>query len=100
MRKFIIIVGFLSVIIFLSRVGASIDHKYERQEKDQNVTLDIKNTFPISVILETKCDIIPGTFNKYKFFKRITIPKNGRYLLKVPNNLKYCECWTISYKLF
>lgn len=68
--------------------------------EQQVVTLNIQNTFPISVVLEAKCDIVPGTFNKYRFYRRITVPKNGKFSLRVPSNLKSCEIWTIDYELF
>lgn len=85
-------------------VGAFIGHYFmpfaHGQKQVEQVELKIRNTFPISVLMEVKCDIVPGTYNQYKFYKRITIPKNSFFVLKVPNNLKFCECWTIDYKLF
>lgn len=90
-----------SIFIFIIVAGniALVAISWAKSDEHKNTTtLEINNTFPISVVLETKCDVVPGTSN-YKFYKRIIVPKSGKYELVVPSSLRKCEIWTISYKL-
>lgn len=89
--KFLLLCFVLCVGYFCKPLFAANEHQVE---------LRVQNTFPISVTLEVKCDIISGTYNQYKLYKRIVVPKKSFFVLKVPNNLKHCECWTLDYKLF
>lgn len=69
-------------------------------ERKENVSiLDIRNPFKVTIYIEVKCDNIVGTL-KYRYYKKIRIPKKGGYKIIVPNNLRYCEIWALDYKIF
>jgi hypothetical protein len=44
------------------------------------------------VYILVKCDWDNKTQN-YRFLKRYIIPGKGKAIIRVPNNLRHCECW-------
>lgn len=62
-------------------------------EKGTNVvTIQTANPYSFAVRLEVKCDW-DWRSGRYAFHQWLVVPGKKQTLIKVPNNLKFCEIW-------
>lgn len=61
-------------------------------ERAGTVVIQTANPYSFDVRLEVKCDW-EWQARRYKFHQFIVVPGKQQTLIKVPNNLKFCEIW-------
>ncbi len=89
----------IAIIIFLFLAGQVCSTYIFAQSENKVTVLDIRNPFSIELLLEVKCDVIPGT-SKYRYYNKFVVPGKRKFVLRVPSNLRYCECWPLDFKMF
>ena len=95
MKKLILMIG----LLLLFMVGPILTTLARGSTENHYVNITIFNSWPVSVLLESKCNFNYET-QKYSFYKKIFIPKRSNRTLSVPNGLTNCEVWVLDVKLW
>jgi hypothetical protein len=79
------IISISSVVLLIGPIRTEADNNYY-------LNLQISNPYTLALELEVKCDWQPDR-EKYKYYRKIYIPRKTITNLSFPHHLKTCELW-------
>jgi len=88
------------VVLTLAVFLLALTHQWSARDSDAApaelktpvVTIQTANTYRFDVRLEVKCDW-DWRSGQYRFHQFIVVPGKKKTVIRVPNNLKFCEIW-------